>query len=78
VRRDHDDRTVHASGLFLDVVRYNRAGKWYLEGKGDNQGYRRHVGIREAARFAAAGCDVHLGLPGGSTFDQLVKDEANA
>lgn len=62
-----NDRIVH--GYTADggeVVRYDRAGKWYIEYSGS----RRHVGVREAAREADRAT---LGLFGGGRFDALVE-----
>lgn len=65
------DRCVHAvlpDGR--EVVRYDRAGKWYIEGAKNCQ----RVNLRTAVRTAtAAGTTVHLGLPGGTTFDVGVR-----
>ncbi len=68
------DRTVHAEGVAAEVVRYNRAGKWYIEPK-DKTKKRRHVKIKEAAEFAAVAAEVHFGLSGGGSFDALVRRE---
>ena len=35
------DRTVHAYDRYVEVVRYDRSGKWYLEARVD--GKREHV-----------------------------------
>lgn len=69
------DRSVHASFPGLeDIVRYERAGSWYIE---LSSGKRRRVTVAEAARraleLASMGGSVHLGLPGGGRFDQLVR-----
>lgn len=73
------DRTVHAtihaeSVGDVEVVRYDRAGKWWLEFPG---GQRERVTL-EGAAFHAGGClptvDVHFGLPGGSRFDSKVRE----
>lgn len=71
-----DDRQVHARGISgLEVVRYDRAGKWFLELPGDS---RKHVGVRDAARWAwrmrATGGEVFVGLPGGGAFDRLLEE----
>ena len=71
--RSRDDRTVHGRTMNYtdpwDIVRYDRAGKWYLE---HEDGRRVHVGVRHAARVAATGT-FHPGLPGGKVFDSLVR-----
>jgi hypothetical protein len=69
-----DDRRVHASGVAAEVVRYDRAGKWYIEAKATDT--RRHIGVREAAEWASvAATEIYFGLPGGSAFDRHVKRE---
>ncbi len=68
-----DDRTVHAEGIAAEVVRYDRAGKWYIEPK--NGGKRNHVSVKDAAVFAAVACTVHFGLSGGQRFEMLVLKE---
>ena len=71
------DRRVHAVGPSQDVelVRYDREGKWYIEAIGEH----RRVSIDEAVRYAVGlhGMDgvVHFGIPGGRRFDQLVRRE---
>ena len=78
------DRTVHASidGGGIEIVRYDRAGKWYIEiaadyGRPGLPAERFHVGVREAASRAHAlrerGGVVNFGLPGGRSFDIMVK-----
>ena len=60
-----NDRTVHgrtADGY--EIVRYDRAGKWYLEGIGS----RRPISLSAAVRGAIDGV-AYLGRPGGRTFD---------
>ncbi|SDH54210.1 hypothetical protein [Microbacterium sp. 77mftsu3.1] len=50
---DPYDRVVH--GYTADghpIVRYERAGKWYVEPEGEK---RQHIVLSEAARLAAAG-----------------------
>jgi hypothetical protein len=64
------DRTVHAVSERHELVRYDRAGNWYVE-RTDQPGWV-PVSVVQAARFAADHCQVvHLGLPGGRTFDRL-------
>ena len=64
------DRTVHGvSQSGWEIVRYDRAGKWYFEStKG-----RTRVTIDHAAKVAAVGT-FHPGLPGGSRFDKKVRE----
>ena len=68
------DRRVHA--VLSDggaVVRYDRAGKWFVEYPSG----RRSVSVREAARLAAEHAEtVYTGLPGGRTFDRIVWGQA--
>jgi len=69
------DRTVHAKGPQMEVVRYDRAGKWYLEPTNRTLP-RQHVTVNEAAhytRWLLGEHGVHLpGLPGGTAYDRLV------
>lgn len=73
-----DDRTVHARYRDMEIVRYDRSGKWYLEPT--IAGVRRqHVGIRDAARSAKWGIEnadgvAFAGLPGGRSFDRLLQE----
>lgn len=64
------NRTVHG---FTDdggeIVRYDRAGKWYFEYR-DRR--RRHVTIAEAVKAAIAGKAL-LDRPGGLAFDARVR-----
>lgn len=66
----HPDRTVHAQATNGDeLVRYDRAGKWFLEWSGG----RRRVLFAEAVALASRpGMQVHLGKPGGAAFDRYV------
>lgn len=76
-RRLVSDRTVHgltANGQ-NEIVRYNRAGKWYVEPR--DGGKRTHVGVVEAARLAAEGMS-YPNLPGGQTFDRVVLEKLTA
>lgn len=63
------DRTVHGvSANGADIVRYDRAGKWYLEPR---DAFRSRLTVADAAGHAALG--IHrAGLPGGQVFDSLV------
>lgn len=72
------DRRVHATNADWEVVRYDRAGKWYMEWCGDPDDYR--VGVRhrctvDEAVSAAVRLQMvlHLDLPGGRTFDAKVR-----
>lgn len=74
------DQTVHgvtADGGFL--VRYDRAGKWYVEYPGLRMIPARRVTLREAVALATAdGAEAVLGLPGGGAFDRKVTERTNA
>jgi hypothetical protein len=64
------DRTVHGwSADGGEIVRYDRAGKWFLEYK-DRP--RARLSVLAAARFARQG-GAFLGRPGGARFDKAVQ-----
>lgn len=81
------DRTVHArfdrwDGMAVrygtEVVRYDRAGKWYLEfiRTGDP---RKRVSLSDAATAAAWGAhygggEIFFDKPGGGAFDRKVRE----
>lgn len=67
------DRRIHArSPMGYEIVRYERAGKWYVEGEG---GLRIRIPIVEAVRLSTLpGVSTQLGVPGGGRFDALVRD----
>lgn len=66
------DRRIHArSPEGYEIVRYDRAGKWYVEGEG---GLRFLIPLSEAVRLATLpGVLTQLGIPGGGRFDALVR-----
>lgn len=67
-----NDRTVHATtGDGTEIVRYDRAGKWYLEQK---DGTRRQVSVKEAAELVISDRSSRWfrGRMGGSRFDGLI------
>lgn len=72
------DRRVHArlAGTHAEVVRYERAGKWYLEYPG---GSRYRLAFSKAVAHGrvakSGGGQVFLGLPGGSKWDEAVNGE---
>lgn len=72
-----DDRVVHAECRGFQVVRYERAGKWYVEPH-DHDHPREHVGVVEAARRALAaehlGGTIYLEL-GRGTFRRWIEVE---
>lgn len=67
------DRTVH--GKTADggeIVRYDRAGKWYVEWPTN----RYQVSLREAARLASMpGASAFLGRSGGLRFDAAMRGD---
>lgn len=65
------DRRVHATSAAGDeVVRYDRAGRWWLErADGTRAPLRLTTAVAEAIVFARTGGRVHLGLLGGRQFD---------
>ena len=71
------DRTVHARCDVAEVVRYEKAGKWYIEPlRADISNGR--VTVARAAQYAVWGVRnahgfIHWDLPGGRTFDRLVR-----
>lgn len=69
----NEDRIVHAltrSGA--EIVRYDRAGKWYIEHPRGTMLPARQVSVSEAARIAAPGI-VNFNLPGGLVFERKVR-----
>ena len=70
------DRRVHAECATFEVVRYERAGKWFVESK-VKLVPAEHVGVSEAARRAisaeALGGEINYGVPGGQVFDLKVQ-----
>jgi|HubBroStandDraft_3_1064219.scaffolds.fasta_scaffold200313_3 hypothetical protein len=73
------DRVVHASFPGYEVVRYDRAGKWFVEPTEKGFVARHALSVREAVAVALQGVErggvVHLGRVGGSTFDRIVRAE---
>lgn len=66
------DRTVHAKlADGSEIVRYDRASKWYLEQTGRQ---RRRLSIKEAAQLVIddRSSRWYRGRYGGSRFDSLV------
>lgn len=64
------DRRVHArTEDGREIVRYERAGKWYWE----NSDHRKRITFGEAVRLARlSGSMVVYGVPGGKRFDAEV------
>lgn len=74
------DRRVHASHFEgEEIVRYDRAGKWYIElvEPSRDAPARKPVKIAEAVSRAVQlveqGGEVHLGLQGGGMFDAMYR-----
>jgi len=66
------DRTVHGlTSAGAEIVRYDRAGKWYIEPTVPEI-RRAHVTVRSAASLAAMGTH-YPGKLGGGTFDAHVR-----
>ncbi|WP_158303269.1 HNH endonuclease [Prauserella endophytica] len=69
-----DDRRVHIrlrDGR--EVVRYDRAGKWFVEFP---EGRRHLLKLSEAVEWAFdKGAEVIFGVPGGARFDGLVRQK---
>jgi hypothetical protein len=72
---ERDDRRVHASYPGMEIVRYDRRGKWFLEPT-DRRLKPQRVRVYDAAKTAVWGEQhdgrICLGLPGGQTFDRNV------
>jgi len=68
------DRTVHASGLGIEVARYDRSGKWWVE---TTDGKRRPITVSEAVDIAEdlwrKGGTPHMDRPGGARFNSLLR-----
>jgi hypothetical protein len=69
------DRTVHAvrhDGV--EIVRYDKAGKWWAEPKSDHPRFPIPT-VRDAAELAFENLQSwHVGRPGGRVFDALISD----
>lgn len=74
------DRTVHVEillmgGGHIEIVRYDRSGKWFYEDK-DRPTLRRRLTLAEAAEFARLDRPAviwHEGRLGGRAFDAAVR-----
>jgi hypothetical protein len=76
------DRTVHASYPGLEIVRYDRAGKWYFEPTQTSLP-RQQVTVGQAADAAIWALDyykdeakVNWDRHGGSAFERRIMDDA--
>jgi hypothetical protein len=72
----HPERTVHARNASIEVVRYDRAGKWYCESR--QGGPRVSLTLDQAVNIgwsiaAAGGGDIVWGQPGGLQFDARLR-----
>lgn len=71
-----NDRVVH--GVTADggeIVRYDRAGKWYVEW--DSHRPRRAVSVASAAALATMpGAKAYPGRDGGARFSKIVRDRS--
>lgn len=73
------DRTVHASYPGMEIVRYDRAGKWYFEPT-ESTLPRQKVTVRQAAEAAVWALGYYnndaevFERKGGKRFDQLLMD----
>jgi hypothetical protein len=78
-RNTRDDRTVHAvTYKGVEIVRYDRAGKWYIEWPDEVRGVgarmRSQATLSAAAKMAVEyGQRIIFGLPGGAAFDAKVR-----
>jgi hypothetical protein len=71
------DRTVHGRARNgSEIVRYDKAGHWFLEGAYVLRGERVRITLGEAVFLVTRdGAEVFFGLPGGRAFDYKVKAE---
>lgn len=69
------DRRIHAENDNFHVVRYERAGKWYLETIGHERLRLLTLdeAVGEALRLERLGGKVILKVPGGLAFDRAVR-----
>lgn len=72
----HDVRRIHAANDEYEIVRYDRAGKWYLEYDAPKKRHPLSIGeaAAEARAIARRGGRIFFGLPGGGAFDRMVRD----
>ncbi len=72
----NQDRTIHAHYPGMEIVRYDRSGKWYLEPT-DPRLPRQHIKLRDAVRQALwaqeHGGVIRLGRLGGTAFDRQLR-----
>lgn len=80
---NYPDRKVHAriegDGIAVEVVRYDRQGRWYKETTKGSQVLSRHRlgtvrdAVEEALEMEAKHGEILTGVPGGSHFDYCVE-----
>lgn len=74
------DRRVHATGDVVELVRYERAGKWWVEPRKDAKSDRYLIpksrvpvsleqAVSVAIKLEGNGGVVHTGVSGGKRFD---------
>ena len=72
------DRQVHARGNGCEIVRYARAGKWYME-RVDGSPNRYQMVLASAVGMALGhGMEIIFGVPGGQQFDSQVRKRRKA
>lgn len=76
------DRTVHAESNFIEVVRYERSGKWFVEAKPPRRFGPELVTVHDAARIAwnmvrNGRGKVIIDAPGGRTFRRIYRGLAS-
>ncbi len=76
----NNDRTVHAETGYAEVVRYERAGKWYVEDKvhvSTPLNWRTQMTLAEIIELVRnqpyGEADIYLGRPGGKRFDLAIR-----
>lgn len=66
----NEDRTVHAETSHAEIVRYDRAGRWYVEGKREK--FRTPMNLKGVVEYCeyqeAQAVTVHWGRKGGQQF----------
>lgn len=70
------DRRVHAQYRDMEIVRYDRSGKWYLEPAFGLPRQRVSLGVAvQSAKWGMenAGGSWFPGLPGGAQFDSKMR-----
>lgn len=75
-----EDRTVHAETGYAEVVRYDRAGVWYVENrKRDSVEWRTRMPLQHVVWWITEQpqneVTYHFGRKGGLQFDKRVRDE---